>query len=489
MRISMHNKQFCLLHQFLNKAVSLLIVFIMIITLSGCSLPWNQKQISETTTSAAEDNADFTEYVNNLFADLLSADMVSLHAYVEHPKDFGINDYEITLGRYDLDNPDDTSDYTDIISTLKSFDRNSLSAKQQITLDELLMYMENELEYNDLYMFNTQLQTTTGIHVQLPLLFAEYTFEKKKDIDEYIELLCDVDGYFENMAAFEKLRADKGYFMEDTLADEVIESCNSFLETAGLEDGAMISTFNEKLASVDGLSSQDIADYKAKNVSAVNEHVIPGYQSLVNALTSLKGSNRYPGGLCNYPDGSRYFEYILSSTLGWSKSVDEYDKLARVYLERRREGNHFDFFHFNVALDNGPCVAKRLAGCGAGHEYYCITADGDIYPCHQFVGREKYKMGTLETGVITPDMVQKFRHTHVLTKPECSKCWARFFCSGGCHANADLINGDITKPYEYGCRLQKKRLENAIIVQAVLSAEAQEGEDLRPHINNFTYEK
>ena len=123
---------------------------------------------------------------------------------------------------------------------------------------------------------------------------------------------------------------------------------------------------------------------------------------------------------------------------------DEYDKLARAYLERRREGNPFDFFHFNVALDNGPCVAKRLAGCGAGHEYYCITADGDIYPCHQFVGREQYKMGTLDTGIVTPEMVQKFRHTHVLTKPECSKCWARFFCSGGCHANADLINGDIT---------------------------------------------
>ena len=271
----MNNKQFCLLHQFLNKAVSLLIVFIIVITLSGCSLPWNQKQISENTISATEDNADFTEYVNNLFADLLSADMVSLHAYVEHPRDFGINDYEITLGRYDLDNPDDTSDYTDIISTLKSFDRSTLSAKQQITLDELLMYIENELEYSDLYMFNTQLQTTTGIHVQLPLLFAEYTFAEKKDIDEYIELLCDVDGYFENMAAFEKLRADNGYFMEDTLADEVIESCKSFLETAGSENGALISTFNEKLASVDGLSSQDIADYKAKNVSAVNEHVIP----------------------------------------------------------------------------------------------------------------------------------------------------------------------------------------------------------------------
>lgn len=167
----------------------------------------------------------------------------------------------------------------------------------------------------------------------------------------------------------------------------------------------------------------------------------------------------------------------------------EYDKLARAYLEHRRNGDAFDFFHFNVALDNGPCVAKRLAGCGAGHEYFAITPEGDIYPCHQFVGREQYKLGTLDTGVVKPDLVQKFRHTHVMTKSECSKCWARFFCSGGCHANADLINGDISKPYEYGCKLQKKRLECAIIIQAILSAEAQQGEDLRPHINNFTYEK
>lgn len=167
---------------------------------------------------------------------------------------------------------------------------------------------------------------------------------------------------------------------------------------------------------------------------------------------------------------------------------EEYDKLARAYLKKRREGDHFDFFHFNVALDNGPCVAKRLAGCGAGHEYFAITPEGDIYPCHQFVGREEYKLGTLDTGVVNPDLVQKFRHTHVMTKTACRTCWARFFCSGGCHANADLINGDITKPYEYGCKLQKKRLECAIVLQAVLASEAQDGPDMRPEITNFKYE-
>ena len=167
----------------------------------------------------------------------------------------------------------------------------------------------------------------------------------------------------------------------------------------------------------------------------------------------------------------------------------EYDKLAADYLEYRHRGEPFDFFHFNVALDNGPCVAKRLAGCGAGHEYFAITPEGDIYPCHQFVGRKKYKIGTLDTGIERPDLVQKFRHCHVLSKEKCRNCWARFFCSGGCNANADLVNGDINEPYEFGCKIQKKRLECAIVLQAILTDEAHQGEkDRRPVIDNFTFQ-
>ncbi len=170
------------------------------------------------------------------------------------------------------------------------------------------------------------------------------------------------------------------------------------------------------------------------------------------------------------------------------KICAEYDKLAEAYLDYRHKGIPFNFFHFNVALDNGPCVAKRLAGCGAGHEYYAITPEGDIYPCHQFVGRDEYKMGTLDTGVERTDLISKFRHTHVMTKDACKTCWARFFCSGGCHANADTINGSIDIPYEYGCKLQKKRLECAIVLQAILTDEMNDGsEDLRPVIDNFKY--
>ena len=147
---------------------------------------------------------------------------------------------------------------------------------------------------------------------------------------------------------------------------------------------------------------------------------------------------------------------------------EEYDRLTEIYLKRQREGNGFNFFHFNVDLSNGPCVAKRLAGCGAGHEYFAVDVDGSLYPCHQFVGRDKYKLGDVYGGVADSQKhwTKYFRDSHVLNKPKCRSCWAKFFCSGGCHANADLFNGDIRKPYDVGCEIQKKRLECAIYVQA-----------------------
>lgn len=164
----------------------------------------------------------------------------------------------------------------------------------------------------------------------------------------------------------------------------------------------------------------------------------------------------------------------------------EYDRLAKEYLDRKLSGNGFDFFHFNVDLNNGPCVAKRLSGCGAGHEYFAVTPEGDIYPCHQFVGREEYIMGNVNEGLKNTSLSQKFRQAHVLNKPTCTKCWARFFCSGGCHANAQLFNNTIYEPYALGCELQKKRLECAIMIQAVLltSKTRKASEKVT---NNFSY--
>lgn len=144
----------------------------------------------------------------------------------------------------------------------------------------------------------------------------------------------------------------------------------------------------------------------------------------------------------------------------------EYDRLAKFFIQREEEGRPFFFFHFNMDLWRGPCLPKRLRGCGAGHEYLAVVPNGDIYPCHQFVGRDGYVLGNVFEGLKDMKMMREFRVNHVFTKPECVNCWAKFFCSGGCHANNDAYGGDIHKPYHLTCEIQKKRVECAMMIQA-----------------------
>ena len=144
----------------------------------------------------------------------------------------------------------------------------------------------------------------------------------------------------------------------------------------------------------------------------------------------------------------------------------EYDRLAKLFIAREEEGRPFFFFHFNMDLWKGPCLPKRLRGCGAGHEYLAVVPNGDIYPCHQFVGREGYVIGKVYEGLKNFKMMRDFRMNHVFSKPECVDCWAKFFCSGGCHANNEAFAGDIHKPFHITCEIQKKRVECAMMIQA-----------------------
>ena len=145
---------------------------------------------------------------------------------------------------------------------------------------------------------------------------------------------------------------------------------------------------------------------------------------------------------------------------------EQYDKLYADMLQRYKDGTDFKFYHFNIDLQGGPCVYKRISGCGAGHEYIAVTPDGDIYPCHQFVGNEDFLMGNIYNGISNKKMVQEFKEAHIYNKPKCTECWAKFYCSGGCQANNFNFNGDMHIPYEIGCKMQKKRIECAIALKA-----------------------
>lgn len=153
------------------------------------------------------------------------------------------------------------------------------------------------------------------------------------------------------------------------------------------------------------------------------------------------------------------------------KIFSEYERLALMLLENDKQNKHFNFFHFMLDLDQGPCAIKRLRGCSSGNEYVAVTPEGDIYPCHQFVGVEGCKMGNINEGTFDLEMKKQYANSHIYTKEDCKKCWAKFYCSGGCNANNFIYNGDIHLPHKLSCEIEKKRLECAIMMKAAKAAE------------------
>ncbi|NLJ31778.1 MAG: thioether cross-link-forming SCIFF peptide maturase [Clostridiales bacterium] len=148
---------------------------------------------------------------------------------------------------------------------------------------------------------------------------------------------------------------------------------------------------------------------------------------------------------------------------------EEYERLAKAVIERKKAGKAFNFFHFMIDLEQGPCAIKRLRGCGCGNEYVAITPEGDIFPCHQFVGDDSWKMGNVLDGTFNLAEKEYFAMSNVYTKPDCKDCWAKFYCSGGCNANNWQYEGDIHKAHKISCDLEKKRVECAVMIQAALA--------------------
>ncbi|MDW7668578.1 MAG: thioether cross-link-forming SCIFF peptide maturase [Bacillota bacterium] len=144
----------------------------------------------------------------------------------------------------------------------------------------------------------------------------------------------------------------------------------------------------------------------------------------------------------------------------------EYEKLCKYYIDKKNEGQGFNFFHFEIDLEGGPCIYKKISGCGAGNEYIAVAPSGNIYPCHQFVGEEDFIIGNVKEGITDKEIPNAMYNSNITTKEKCKDCWAKYFCGGGCHANAYNFNNSFMEPYEVGCELEKKRIECAIRIKS-----------------------
>ena len=221
------------------------------------------------------------------------------------------------------------------------------------------------------------------------------------------------------------------------------------------------------------------------------EKIVPKFQQLVDAR---EGKNYYMRGTFTHanPDFLADIQQMLD--LGFTELsmepvvcapgdpselteedrkivMEQYEKLAELMLKREKEGKPFTFYHYMIDLTDGPCIYKRISGCGSGTEYMAVTPWGDLYPCHQFVGDEKYRLGDVWVGVTNKKSQQEFADCNVYARPECTDCWAKLYCSGGCAANAYHATGSVKGIYEPGCDLFRKRMECAIMLAVARSDE------------------
>ena len=256
-----------------------------------------------------------------------------------------------------------------------------------------------------------------------------------------------------------------------------------------LVDDEVIEFSNKEMSNVvlslDG--RKEINDISRKTIGGVGSYdiIVPKFQKFVKARD---GKNYYMRGTFTHNNVEFTKDILHMADLGFKELSmepvvcdpsekyalteedltvlkEQYEILAKEMIERNKKGDGFTFYHYMIDLKDGPCIYKRISGCGSGTEYMAVTPWGDLYPCHQFVGDEKYKLGDIYSGVTNKEIQDKFKFCNAYAREQCKDCWAKLYCSGGCAANSYHATGDITGVYEYGCELFKKRIECAIMIK------------------------
>lgn len=279
--------------------------------LTGCS------NISIPTNA----DAAFRNFTLNLFQQDVTSTTLGLHYTVQNPENYGIKTSTITLGSYDIDDAASLAAIENCQATLDKFSYKRLCTENQITYDVLSYHLKMAKEGISYSLYDEPLSPVTGIHAQLPVLLAEYQFTSETDVKTYLALIKTTPDYFSSLVEFEQKKSEAGLFMSDTTADSVLEQCNAFIAMG--DDNYLLSTFEERLSALDNLSANSKADYISQNRKLLYDSVIPAYEHLIDALTSLKETGKNPQGLCYLPDGKDYYSFLVARETGSSRSVDE----------------------------------------------------------------------------------------------------------------------------------------------------------------------
>lgn len=282
--------------------------------------------------SSSIDNANiaFENFTLNLFCQSVSSNTLNLHYSLKDPSSYGIEDALVTLGSFETDLTESYASIENCEAVLKTFSRNSLSKENQNTYDILSYYLKLSKEGLSYSLYEEPLSPVTGIHAQLPILLAEYNFHSEKDIQTYLQLLSTLPEYFSSLISFEQKKASAGLFMADHVLDEVLEQCNTFVSMG--ERNYLLSTFEERLNTLDTLTSKRCSDYISQNQLALENFVLPAYQNLISSLAELRGAGQNSQGLCYYPAGKDYYSFLIKSESGTSRSVKEVISLIQNQL-------------------------------------------------------------------------------------------------------------------------------------------------------------
>lgn len=279
---------------------------------------------------AESSDRQFRTFTRSLFQTEVSANTISLHYTLRSPSDYGIADIPATYGSLSSDPVAAKASVRNVLSSLLEFDPDTLSSENALTFKILDTYLKNASTGTDYLLYQEPLGLVSGIHTQLPVLLSEYSFYDTQDVETYLALLKETPSYFDSVIRFEQKKAASGLFMPDYQADSVLDTCQSFIDMG--KENYLVSTFNERIASLDLLPENKKDSFQKENMKLVTEEIYPAYQNLITAIKSLKGKGMNEQGLSHFPYGKKYYEYLVRQTTGCNESISRLRLMTRAQI-------------------------------------------------------------------------------------------------------------------------------------------------------------